>query len=253
MEMLSSCKKAVPERTSVKAFCLTALLACMQLDAGDLTVEQAERFVGRSFPNAEVAAVNTTAVPGIYEVFVDSSIYYLTKDGRFLFSGTLYDLETQVDLTEKAYSSMRLKIVDRIGNEQLITFAPDKYKYTINAFTDVNCPYCRKFHTQVERLNAMGVRVNYLLVAFLGEDSAKAARNVWCSDDPRSALSRAKQGAALPDKTCSNPVDQHARLAEIVGVRGTPAFLFENGELINGYQTPEVLLQEAQTRQRQSP
>ncbi len=210
----------------------------------EMSRAEAQAHLERAFPNVAVSAVRPAALPGVYEVISDGSVYYLSGDGRFMLAGTLYDLKAGVNLTERTRSGMRRNAVENIGDDETIVYAPRDYQYTVNVFSDPECPYCRKFHSQIEQYNERGIRVRYLLLPLLGERARKQAIGVWCSRDRRAALDRAKLDApvaAVGD--CDHPIDKNLGLAELLGVHATPALLLENGKLINGYRSPVELLQ----------
>jgi len=115
-------------------------------------------------------------------------------------------------------------------------------------FTDVDCAYCRKLHSEMAELNRLGVRVRYMSFPRSGPntDSWKKAEVVWCSANRNEALTQAKLGAQLDmSKACSvNPVAREYALGQSIGVRGTPAIVTESGEYISGYMPPRELLQQ---------
>jgi thiol:disulfide interchange protein DsbC len=115
-------------------------------------------------------------------------------------------------------------------------------------FTDVDCAYCRKLHSEIAELNRLGVRVRYLFYPRTGPntDSWKKAEVVWCSPNRSEALTRAKSGAQLDmSKTCdATPVAREYALGVSIGVRGTPAIITERGDYITGYMPPRDLVQQ---------
>jgi len=235
--------RGAARRITTRIALLAAALAAGAA-AAEMTAEQAAQYMAASFPNVRVERVTPTPLEGVYEVVAGGSIYYLTHDGAFLLSGTLYDLKAGADLTERAYAGLRHSVADAARAAAVISYAPEKTRYTVTVFSDVNCGYCRKFHNQMKRVNELGIRVNYLLIPYLGKKSRRAAISVWCADDRRAALDRAKNGGAIEQKDCDHPVDRNMRIAETLGVRGTPAFLLADGKLLSGYRTPENLLEE---------
>ena len=44
----------------------------------------------------------------------------------------------------------------------MLIFGPRDPKYTVTVFTDVDCAYCRKLHSQIAEYNRLGVRVRYM-------------------------------------------------------------------------------------------
>jgi len=235
--------RGAARRITTRIALLAAALAAGAA-AAEMTAEQAAQYMAASFPNVRVERVTPTPLEGVYEVVAGGSIYYLTHDGAFLLSGTLYDLKAGADLTERAYAGLRHSVADAARAAAVISYAPEKTRYTVTVFSDVNCGYCRKFHNQMKRVNELGIRVNYLLIPYLGKKSRRDAISVWCADDRRAALDRAKNGGAIEQKDCDHPVDRNMRIAETLGVRGTPAFLLADGKLLSGYRTPENLLEE---------
>lgn len=225
--------------------CMVVTLQSGTADATSMmSVEQAKQYISRSFPHTEIKRLKPTAIPGFYEVIIDGTVYYLSEDGTFLLAGTAYNLRTQTNMTEQTYSEMRRDLLNRLNAENTISYAPDNHRYTVYVFSDVNCPYCQKFHSQLSEVNALGIRVNYVLTPYRGENAYRNAVSVWCADDRRAALDRAKRGLAVAAKECKHPIENNLQLAELAGVKGTPAFLLANGHLLNGYRQPHELLKE---------
>jgi thiol:disulfide interchange protein DsbC len=139
-------------------------------------------------------------------------------------------------------------MISAVPESQMLIFSPKNPLYTITVFTDVDCAYCRKLHSEMAELNRMGVRVRYMFYPRSGPntDSWKKAEVVWCSANRNEALTQAKLGAKLDmTKTCdANPVAREYALGQSIGVRGTPAILTENGDYISGYMPPRELVQE---------
>ena len=224
---------------------LTAMVLTAAANGEDLSMDAAKRYLAKSFPDANIESLRRTAMPAVYEVVIDGSIYYLSEDGKFLLAGSLYDLESGSNLTEQAYNESRNTMAEQLAAREAVSYAPEDYQYTIHVFSDVECPSCRNFHSQIEQVNALGIRVRYFLLPFLGDTAYRKAVSVWCADDRNQAMDSAKRGLAIADKQCANPMAENIRIAETLGIKGTPSFLLENGKLLQGYRTPQVLLDEA--------
>jgi thiol:disulfide interchange protein DsbC len=190
-----------------------------------------------------VSSVEPSPVPGIYEVMVGPQVYYVSADGKYLFSGKLFDVEKRADLTSPKEEKAKAEAIDAVGEDNMVIFSPKDPKYTISVFTDIDCGYCRKLHSQINEYNARGIRVRYLMFprAGIGSDSYKKAVSVWCSDDRKAALTQAKSGAKVEEKTCDNPVASEYKLGQLVGVTGTPAIFLSDGQLVPGYVPPDKM------------
>jgi thiol:disulfide interchange protein DsbC len=194
------------------------------------------------------ADITESPLEGVYQVAVGSNVAYVTKDGRYLIQGEVYDLTTSENLTESTRAAARVELLGSVDRENMIVFSPESgdVKHTITIFTDIDCGYCRQFHREIKQVNDMGVEVHYLFYPRTGPntDSWAKADKVWCAEDRNTALTRAKLGGAVPDTECAEtPVGAHYDLGNRVGVRGTPAVFAENGELLGGYLPPDALVE----------
>jgi thiol:disulfide interchange protein DsbC len=197
---------------------------------------------------AKLEDLRPSPIPGIYEFMQGADISYLTADGKYFLDGNLYDMDSRENLTEALRTRARLALISAVPESQMLIFGPKNPLYTITVFTDVDCAYCRKLHSQMAELNHLGIRVRYMFFPRTGPntDSWKKAEVVWCSANRNDALTRAKAGAQLDlSKTCdATPVAREYALGQSIGVRGTPAIVTENGDYISGYMEPRDLLQQ---------
>jgi thiol:disulfide interchange protein DsbC len=193
--------------------------------------------------------VAPTPVPGIVEVRRGADIVYMTSDGKYVFTGNLFEVANHKNLTEARQRDLRRSLVNSIPESQMVVFSPPNPKYTVTVFTDVDCVYCRAFHKQIAVYNRLGVRVRYVFFPRTGPNTESwfKAEQVWCSADRKDALTRAKLGQSLASKVCSqNPVARDYALGEAIGLEGTPGIVASNGAMLGGYLAPDALLQALQ-------
>jgi thiol:disulfide interchange protein DsbC len=155
-------------------------------------------------------------------------------------------MASRANLTEVLRSRARLGLISAVPESDMVIFSPKNPLYTITVFTDVDCQYCRKLHSDMQELNRLGVRVRYMFYPRTGPntESWRKAEVVWCSADRNDALTRAKAGAQLDmNKTCPTPVAREYALGQNIGLRGTPGIVTESGDFISGYMPPKELLQ----------
>ncbi len=210
----------------------------------DAAADAIRKQLAAKLPNLQADSIVATPVAGLYEVTVESNIIYMSADGRYVLMGDLTDLETSKNLTEDRRSGARLKVLKGLDESEMVVFSPKDPKYTVTVFTDIDCGYCRKLHSEIAQYNSMGIAIRYLFYPRSGltGESYKKAVSVWCADDQKAAMTAAKQGTALPEKTCENPVAKQYKTGEKFGIRGTPALLLENGQMLPGYLPPPKLL-----------
>ena len=193
-------------------------------------------------PGLNVSGTAPSGIDGLYLVEIDNGamIVYGTEDGRYLLSGELYELggDDLINVTEAYRAGHRQELMASLDRGDMVVFSPaGETKAAITVFTDVDCGYCRKLHLEVPDLNKAGVEVRYLAYprAGVGSKSYEKIVSAWCADKPNDALTDLKMGKEIPTKTCDNPVASQFDLGQKVGVRGTPAILLDNGEMLPGY------------------
>jgi thiol:disulfide interchange protein DsbC len=220
-------------------------LALPVANADEAAIRQA---MAKSMPSVKIDSVKPSEVKGLFETVVGANIFYVSEDGKYLFQGRLVDVAARKDLTEEKLSGIRKQALEKVGKENMIIFKPKIGKYTVSVFTDIDCGYCRKLHSEIDQYLAEGITVQYLFFPRAGKDSDsyKKAVSVWCADDRNAALTAAKKDQKVPSKTCENPVDEHMQLGEDFDVKGTPMIVTEKGNIYPGYLPPKQLLEALQ-------
>ena len=188
-------------------------------------------------PGVNPDEISPSPIKGVSEVQLGPRLLYVTNDGKYLFQGSLIDLETLKDISEDRRQTMRLDAVNALGEDKMIIFPAKKPRHTITVFTDIDCGYCRKLHNEVDKYNERGITVRYLMYprAGVGSPAYDKAVSVWCEEDRRQALTDAKAGKPLPKRECQNPVKEEYELGQQIGIRGTPAIILDDGALLPGY------------------
>jgi len=244
-------------KNSLMTFSLAMLALLMPSTAiadADAETEAIERVLSRELA-PRVDRIAPTPIEGLYEVTLGGQVVYVSKDGRFLLSGPLINIETRENLTERVLEKQRIGILAEISEDRMIIFEPDDdAKHTLTTFTDIDCPYCRKMHSEMGQLNELGIRVRYMLFprAGLRSGSYEKAVSVWCAADRQAELTQAKKGIVPEKRTCQNPIEDHMRLARRLGLTGTPYSISESGRVITGYMPARALYESLEAEKRQS-
>lgn len=192
--------------------------------------------------------VEITKFKGVYEVISKSPIrsFFVSEDGRYLIEGDIIDLLTR----QKMPASGKLKqlkktTLDSINDQDKIIFKAENEKYTVHVFTDVDCPFCQKLHAQMPKINELGITVKYLAspLASLHPTAQGKMEKIWCAKDRVAAMDDYKKYKTIPNsKPCKNPVAAQLKIANQLGVRGTPAIFLSDGTSIPGYLPADKLL-----------
>ncbi len=217
-------------------------LVCSTAQADENTVKES---IAKSMPTMKIDTIKPSEVKGLYEISVGANVFYVSDDGKYLIEGHLIDIAARKDLTEGKLSESHVKAINKLGVDKMIVFKPKTSKYTVTIFTDIDCGYCRKLHSEIDSYLAEGITIQYIFFPRSGKDtdSYKKAVSVWCADDRKAALTAAKKGEAVKPKTCANPVDEHMKLAAEFEVNGTPTIVSEKGIVYPGYLPAKQLVE----------
>ncbi|MCF7222106.1 DsbC family protein [Marilutibacter chinensis] len=200
-------------------------------------------------PNLQPEHIGAAPLPGFREVIVGGQIVYVSDDGRYMFlpgqGGALYDAVAERNLSEDSLAGLRRDLLKTIPASERIVFAPAEPKYTVTVFTDVECGYCRRLHSEIAEYNKQGIAIEYLAFPRMGigsEDYNKMV-SVWCASDRKQALTDAKAEKSVPERDCKNTVTMQYNIGQRAGLTGTPMILTEDGVQVGGYVPAEALRQ----------
>ncbi|MEN5016422.1 DsbA family protein [Erwinia sp. Eh17-17] len=165
-----------------------------------------------------------------------------------------YDKQTQkqqADVTGQVIEQNRAALYEDAGSPRL---GAKDAKLTLVSFTDYNCPYCKQFDLHLEKIVQQYPEVAVVIkpLPYRSESSLTAAREVltlwqqqpdrWLAlhqrlmakkgyhDDASIQAAEKKLGITIkePNKQSLETVNTNLKLAQHLGVEGTPATLIGN-------------------------
>lgn len=181
------------------------------------------------------------------EVVVEGTkVYFATHDGRYLFAGPILDTEQRSDIVSLQENQLRRAYLSSLPNDVFVNYpsnGPSKHQITV--FTDIDCPYCRKFHDYMTRFNQLGVSVNYVMLPRTGVGSKSHIKTVaaLCSDNAAVSITKAMQNKEPTSNSCASSVmSQHMKITRDLKINSTPTIVLPNGQLKLGLVSPDQLL-----------
>ena len=192
-------------------------------------------------PNgAEIESIIESDFPGIFKVYYgDIQPIYVLPNTEYIILGDIFSLkgDRPESETEKDKGRLRLKILAELDQDSFIKFKSNNEKSVLTVFTDVECTYCRKFHSEIDEYLENGVSINYLAFPRTGVDSSSYEKMVaaWCSNEKKESITNLKNDIDIELNSCENPVENHFEIGKRIGVTGTPAIITQTGLLLPGY------------------
>ena len=234
-------KKILSRTTAIMMF---ALLGFTQAVHAEATVDEIQAKLAQVSPRLTDVQVEKTDINGVFRFWSGANLTHVYYADGHLVIGDMLDLERRASLGDEAKQGRIAKLLSE-NTAKTIVYGPEKPKRVVNVFTDIDCGWCRRLHTEVPKLTAAGVQVRYYAFprAGLNSESARKYVSVWCSENQQKAMDSAKAGGIPAVKTCENPIADTYNLGQQVGVRGTPNIILDDGSTPRGgYIKAEELL-----------
>jgi thiol:disulfide interchange protein DsbC len=188
------------------------------------------------FPDAAVKSVTKTPYAGLYEVFMEGQIVYTDENADYLFLGNVIDVKKQRNLTEERVAKLTQIKFDSLPLDSAIKVVKGNGKRKIAVFADPDCPFCRKFETEMKSVTDITIYTFLFPIDSLHSGATEKAKAIWCAPDRAKAWEEwIIQGTAPKNGSdCETPVAKVAALAKKLGVSGTPTVFFANGRRVPG-------------------
>jgi thiol:disulfide interchange protein DsbC len=208
-------------------------------------------------PDINFGTPRPSAIKGLYQVQVPGGpVLFVTPEGDKFIAGELFGISASgfSKIEDPYVVEERKKALAGLNPKDSINFKPKgKTKAVVYVFTDIDCGYCRKLHSQMHTYteagqelpgyNDLGIEIRYLAYPRAGIPSPSADKLVstWCAKDKLDAMTKLKSGQTVASSVCDNPVAQQFQLGGQLGVNGTPALFLPDGSLMPGYLPPADL------------
>lgn len=190
------------------------------------------------FPGIEsVDSIEATPVPSLYEIVLNGKdIFYIDSVGNHLFKGELLDVDRRVNLTQERMDELLAIDFGKLPLADALVHIEGDGKRTLAVFSDPNCPYCKHFEGELDKLK--NVTIYTFLMPILGPDSMDKAKALWCSDDPAQAYKAWMTAGTEPvagDNLCdTSALERNVAFAQAHRITGTPTSFFSDGTRLPG-------------------
>ncbi|MCD6188153.1 MAG: DsbC family protein [Desulfuromusa sp.] len=195
----------------------------------------------------EVLSVEPAEIPGLYLVTMkmqDKNVpIYLDGDGLYLFTGNIIRIKDRKNLTEEHYQRLNPVDTTNIPLDDALTLGNPDATQQIVVFTDPHCPYCSKLHKVLhEAVKANPDLAFHTKLIPLKKSSKKISQTIICNKSMEQ-LEMAFAGQSLPEPSCeTDAIEENLKLAQKLGIRGTPTLILPNGKISPGYRSLDELL-----------
>ncbi|MGA9164527.1 MAG: DsbC family protein [Thiobacillus sp.] len=209
------------------------LLLVANAQANEAVIRKA---LTQQFPGAQISSVKPTPYSGLFEVYLDGQLVYTDAKAQYIFDGNVIELKTRTNLTQARLNQLQAIKWDSlpIGNALKTVKGTGARKLVV--FSDVDCPYCRKFESELDKVDNITVYTFLYPIEGLHPKAVQMSKQIWCAPDRNKAWEDYITRNTVPnnDGKCANPIDATIALGQKLKVSGTPTLFFFNGQRIPG-------------------
>jgi thiol:disulfide interchange protein DsbC len=191
--------------------------------------------VREKFPQSFVEKVFSTPYPGMYEVLMDSKLFYTDEQVSYVLIGNLIDLKSGQNLTRE-----RLRKLTAIDWKELpLDLAIKKVKgdgsRQLALFSDPLCPHCVTQEKEFAKLDNVTIYTFIYPIENLHKGSTALSRAVWCSSDRVKAWDDLVLNRTEPKSApCDDPIKKIDAVGTKLKIGTTPTMIFVDGTVIVG-------------------
>lgn len=212
-----------------------AVLLALVSSAGAQDFDKIKKNLTDRLPRlGKIDEVSKTPMPGVFEVRVGTDLFYTDAEGNYVIQGEMIDAKQQRNLTEERQDKLLAIPFNQLPLKDAFVIVHGNGKRRLAIFEDPNCPYCRHFEQDLQKVN--DVTVYLFLYPILGPDSNDKSRNLWCAKDRAGAwLDWMLRHKAAPDANCDiAAINRNIEFGKKYRISGTPTLILEDGRRIPG-------------------
>ncbi|QDQ27331.1 DsbC family protein [Chitinimonas arctica] len=214
-----------------------ALVACANAAGGD-SPESVKVELKKKFPDRQVESVRTTPVKGLYEVvFAGRQVIYSDARADYILVGDMVDVKSRSSLTEARIRELSKTDFNALPLDKAIKLVRGTGARKVAVFSDPDCPFCKKIEQEtLSKLDNVTIYTFLYPLTQLHPDAPRKSALIWCAADKQKAWEGWMFEGKLPegDGKCPTPLADIETLTNKLGISGTPAMVFENGEMMSG-------------------
>jgi thiol:disulfide interchange protein DsbC len=212
----------------------------------------------------KVLNVEFSELPGFWSVDAEKAgqkfPIFVDFSKKYVLAGSIIKIATGEDLTQQRMAQLNkgkpaaappapaAKKVDikSIPVDDAILLGRADAKSKVIVFTDPECPYCKKAHSEMQEVVKADPNIAFLIKLMplkMHPNAYGLSKTILCSTNPLSVLEAVLHGAPVAPSACpTTKVDETLATAQKLGITSTPTLILPDGTILPGYKKAADLL-----------
>lgn len=202
-----------------------------------------------------VKSIKQSPSKGLFELLMEKDgrqgIIFLDFGKKHLIQGTVFSLSSLEPVAAHMQDLPQPKQVTSVDTSLIpvkhaFVMGNPKAKKKLYVFTDPDCPYCRRMHVELIKLEkiAPDVAINVMLYPLPMHPASYDKSRIILAKQSRELLDKAFNGLELPkpgEQDAKEAVDTIVSFANEHGISGTPTLVMPDGAIVVGMRDAETL------------
>lgn len=203
-------------------------------------------------PDAEILKVQPSPMKGLWEISINNKgrqgLFYVDFSKNFVMSGSIIEVKTGKNKTmEQVTKLQESRRVDfsKIPLGQALVMGDAASPHKVAVFTDPDCPYCATLHQEMEKVVQERKDIAFYVILFplnFHKDAYWKSKSIVCNKSLK-MLDEAFAKKEIPKPECdTKEIDSNIKLAEALGITGTPTLVLPDGRIHAGTMPAKQLM-----------
>lgn len=195
-------------------------------------------------PQAEILNIQSSPIKGLWEISIDDKgkrgLFYVDFSKTHLLPGPIIEIKSGMNKTAEQLGKLReSKKVDfsRIPLTTPLVIGSRLAPQRVAVFTDPDCSFCGTLHQEMEKVVKERKDIAFYIILFplpFHKDAYWKSKSIVCNKSLK-LLEDAYARMEIPRTECdTKEIDSNIKLAESLGITGTPTMIFSDGRVHTG-------------------
>jgi thiol:disulfide interchange protein DsbC len=196
-------------------------------------------------PQAKIVNIQLSPIKGLWEISVDDNgikgLFYVDFSKKHLLPGPIIEIKSGSNITLEHLGKLReSKKVDfsRIPLTTPLVMGNRLAPQKVAVFTDPDCSFCKTLHQEMEKVVQERKDIAFYLILFplpLHKDAYWKSKSIVCNQSLKMLEDAYAHQEILRTDCNTKEIDSNIKLAETLGITGTPTLVFADGRVHSGF------------------
>jgi len=203
-------------------------------------------------PDAKIINIKLSPVKSLWELTIDDKgkrgLLYIDFSKKYILPGPIIEVSTGKNITisqnEKTQKAIKVD-TSKIPLSNALVLGNKNASKKIIVFTDPDCSFCGRLHQEMKKVLQKRkdiVFYNKLYPLPIHKDAYWKSNSIVCAKS-LTMLEDNFDNKPIKRTTCNTKeVDNNIKLAEKLGITGTPTFILPNGKMHSGTMPADELI-----------